>query len=466
MNTDRAYQSVPLPEDLQKLKNYGDFEGAKKLIASLLERKGPQILPAALRQRLEMESRILDLLDHNEYPHDLAAAQAIMAENIRDYSPEELLQLRQAGRADWIFIDGSLRFQRRFFANLIKTSPEYKRRLITPQANDVSAAERAQLEENIALMKKLGGRSADIRRRAPLRIKKEFERIGKPVLVHLPIPGNGRQIKNFTLLQTSPEHTSIAPADAPQRTISFTTVLQPDQTFSVEYSYTNHVDYVDPDPALAKSLLSNQIDAPEIFPLGEDLPHIRFTPYLKLLLEEIAGGETNPLRRARRIYDFITTRVMYSYMREYAALENISEYAAVNLKGDCGVQAILFITLCRMAGIPARWQSGLGVSEYYTGCHDWAEFYVEPWGWMFCDPSYGGSAWRNGAEERWNYYFCNLDIYRMAANSAILADFVPAKKHPRADPVDNQVGEVEYDDRGLPPYGFETKQELLSFTLK
>ena len=37
-------------------------------------------------------------------------------------------------------------------------------------------------------------------------------------------------------------------------------------------------------------------------------------------------------------------------MREYFTISNISEYAATNLKGDCGVQAILFITLCRIAG--------------------------------------------------------------------------------------------------------------------
>ena len=50
-------------------------------------------------------------------------------------------------------------------------------------------------------------------------------------------------------------------------------------------------------------------------------------------------------------------------MREYFTISNISEYAATNLKGDCGVQAILFITLCRIAGIPAKWQSGLYVSH-------------------------------------------------------------------------------------------------------
>ena len=84
------------------------------------------------------------------------------------------------------------------------------------------------------------------------------------------------------------------------------------------------------------------------FDTEEQLPHIRFTPYLSSLLQEIVGGETNPVTKAWKIYEYITTKVMYSFMRPYFTVENISEYAAVNLKGDCGVQAILFITLCRI----------------------------------------------------------------------------------------------------------------------
>ena len=44
--------------------------------------------------------------------------------------------------------------------------------------------------------------------------------------------------------------------------------------------------------------------------------------------------------------------------------------------GDCGVFALLFITLCRIAGIPARWQSGLAVRPGRVGpttgpCSTW-----------------------------------------------------------------------------------------------
>lgn len=43
-------------------------------------------------------------------------------------------------------------------------------------------------------------------------------------------------------------------------------------------------------------------------------------------------------------------------------------------------------------------------------------------------------------KERWNYYFGNLDIFRMPANSEIQKEFMPEKKWLRIDPIDNQRG--------------------------
>ena len=134
--------------------------------------------------------------------------------------------------------------------------------------------------------------------------------------------------------------------------------------------------------------------------LKEQYPHIRFSPYLTSLAREIAGEEKDPLEIARRIYDYITTKVQYSYMKEYSLITDIPQYCARNLRGDCGVQALLFITLCRICGIPAKWQSGLYANPAYVGPHDWAMFYVEPYGWLYADPSFGGSAYASGDEQR------------------------------------------------------------------
>ena len=164
---------------------------------------------------------------------------------------------------------------------------------------------------------------------------------------------------------------------------------------------------------------------------------------------------------ARRIYDYVTKNVQYSYMRNYSLMTCIPEYCAKNLRGDCGVQALLFITLCRIAGVPARWESGLYSNPAYVGAHDWAMFYVEPYGWLYADPSLGGSAYAEGDENRRRFYFGNLDPYRMVANRAFQAPFTVEKKYWRTDPYDNQLGEIETAERGLMYEEFERRKEAL-----
>ncbi|MBO0472582.1 transglutaminase domain-containing protein [Enterococcus ureasiticus] len=451
MYYDLKFMSVPLPEDIIKLKNYGDFKGAEKLIEHLLSNE----LPEALRKRLEIEQDIIRIVGINEYPFYFDEASKMMKETFKEYQEQELTVLKETGKVDWLYIDGKIHFQRRFLMNLIKTQADYEARLIVKEDNEVDRLRKQELTQNVQLMKEQGGRKVKIHLKASIQVKKEYERPGEKVKVYLPLPKDCKQVSDIQILKTTPKATFIAPENEAQRTVYFETILEEDQIFSVEYSYTNQVDYVELDPEKASEL------QPE-FELNEELPHIRFTPYLEQLLAEILSGETNPIKKARKIYDFITTKVNYSFMREYFTIENISEYAAVNLKGDCGVQAILFITLCRMANIPAKWQSGLYVSQYYTGCHDWAQFYVAPYGWVFADLSFGGGARRNGDLDRWNYYFGNLDIFRMPANSEIQKDFNPPKRFLRADPIDNQRGEFEYVNQGLPYAYLEVKQELVS----
>lgn len=440
--------SFPLPEDVCRAKLHGDFHAVRQLIHSWLSRE----IPEALRNRLEVELDLLLVLEKDEFPYTYADALQLMKKSIRDFQEEELRELWKSGAVDWIYINGEIHFYRRFLSNLIKTRPAYAERSITPSPPGSAAL----LNENIRIMKEKGGRSARLRLKASLKVAPEALQEGRKIRVHLPIPQEtAEQVSDLRILKSSPENGIPAPGSAKQRTIFWEVLSQKDQEFSVEYEYTNRLSYVDPDPAQASP------EQPS-FHTEEQLPHIRFTPYLRALLKEIIGEETNPVTKAWKIYSYITTKIMYSFMRPYSTVENISEYAAVNLKGDCGVQAILFITLCRMAGIPAKWQSGLYAEPGDTGMHDWAQFYIAPWGWMYADPSFGGSAYRAGDLERWKYYFGNLDIYRMPANSELQTAFIPPKQHLRADPVDNQCGEAEYPDKGLMTWEIDCDHELIS----
>jgi transglutaminase-like putative cysteine protease len=456
MKDDLELLSVPLPEDVLQAKYVGDFTKTLKIIVGYLQQDIPQIL----RQRLLLEKEVLARLAANEYAFTLEQAQQKMAATFVDYQADELDQLLAANLIDWQYREGIVHLHRRFVANLIKTQPAYANRQKDRRFLANVAKRRAELDENIRLMKEKGERTLKIRMKSSIRVKKEFERLGETVRVHLPLPLETREVSNITLLKTSPELSSLAPADAAQRTIFFETPLTRNQEFSVEYEFTQKITYVELDEQRATSIDPNDFSTE----LSEQLPHIRFTPYLEAILAEIVEDEQNPIKKARAIYEFITKKVRYSFVRDYFTIANLSEYAAVNLKGDCGVQAILFITLCRMTGIPAKWQSGLYVSDSHTGSHDWAQFYVAPYGWVFADPSFGGSAYREGNKEKWQYYFGNLDVYRMPANRAIDVNFTPEKRQLRADPVDNQRGEIEYPDCGLSYAQVVDAQEFLGMT--
>lgn len=195
--------------------------------------------------------------------------------------------------------------------------------------------------------------------------------------------------------------------------------------------------------------------------LSELAPHIIFTPYIRTLAAELSKGCETPLEKARSFYDFITLNFKYTYMPAYFSLEDIPGNCARTFTGDCGVFALLFITLCRCAGIPAQWQSGLAAEPDFIGGHDWVRFYAAPLGWIYADPSYGIGAVRAENEERRRFYFGNLDPYRMVANRAFQAPFTVEKKYWRTDPYDNQLGEIETAERGLRYEEFERRKDVL-----
>lgn len=199
--------------------------------------------------------------------------------------------------------------------------------------------------------------------------------------------------------------------------------------------------------------------------LEEYAPHVVFTDYLKDLVKEIIGEETNPLLKAKLIYNYITTHVTYSYVRAYATLPCIPEYITTGLKGDCGLQALTFITLCRIAGIPATWQAGLYTTPETIGNHDWARFYVAPYGWLYADCSFGGGSYRAKNFERQDFYFGHLDPFRTPCSSKFQGDFVPAKNFLPNDPFDNQNGEMEYVDEAIPGKYIIKETEKIEITL-
>ena len=438
------YLMIDLPEDIKKTMYCGDFNESLRLIDIFLKRNMPQIL----KDRLIFEKDRIRRLKE-DYIYSYEEALELAKNEIRNLTEEEFQYLKDERYIDWIYVDGKVTFHKSFLNNIIKVNTDMKHRFLHPRKDDSKL-----LDEVIDKIIEKGEVKYLIHVKTGLKLKEEHIRKGEKIRVHLPIPQNAQQIKNIRMLNTSHKPKYISREDYPQRTIYFEEILKGNDEFTVEYSYENHIKYNELSPDKVSSHQPG-------FYTEECLPQIRFTPYLVELTDMIAGSEKNPLIKARKIYDYITKNVQYSFVRQYAAITNIPEYAALNLKGDCGVQALLFITLCRIANIPSKWQSGLFINPNFIGCHDWAQFYIEPYGWLFADLSFGGSALRKGSEKRWNFYFGNLDPFRMVANSEFHYGLYPERKFLRHDPYDNQIGEMEYIDRPVYPHEYEVIQEII-----
>lgn len=456
MDINDAFRSlnVGLPEDILRLKLYGDFEEAVRLIDQRLARTD---IPQGLRDCMTVQREMM-LRTPPDYPFSREEALVLVRERIPDFTEGEFDQRVDDGRIGWIYLHGQPRYFARFFETLCKVEPDLARRAgVLPRGSE-SDPKGDRLDRCRRIMEETGRMALRVRIRATVRLKDELFTPGMFLRAHLPLPAVCEQQSGIVIEEVSPSGV-LAPEDAAQRTVCWQGEYPENPEFSVTYSYIHTAKYHDLSLPGSEPLLTDG----ELTPfLAEESPHIVFTPYLRALAQQLTGGVEEPLEKARRIYDFITLHMKYTFMPAYFGLENIAENCARSFTGDCGVFALLFITLCRCAGVPAQWQSGLAAEPDFCGGHDWARFYVPGQGWLYADPSYGISAVRANNEARRRFYFGNLDPYRMVANRAFQAPFTVEKTHWRADPYDNQVGELETADRGLTYGEFVRTKEVLS----
>lgn len=436
--------SYPLPDDVDNARKAGCLSLAELLIDKYLSNS---LVPALLKERLLLEKHNIEQL-RKAFPYTIEEADELLIKAYPgEYTPSSISKYLIDGKFAWIFIDGKMMVEKRVVADASRVLP-----LTIEDHGTKKDLERR--DSNVAFMKEKKTRSARIKVRTSI---KPLTGFGQSARINLPVVRPAHSISDIKFISASAGFSSVDPECILARSARFEKVLEEGDEFFIEYEYTITAHYRDIEET------HTPIDSSKFSEyLSEEEPHILFTPYLKALEKEITKGITSPSEKARAIYNWITTHVSYSYMRPYKTIENIPEFAAANLKGDCGVQALLFITLCRISGIPAKWQSGLYVTEDEASPHDWAEFYLPEYGWCFADCSFGGGGYRGGNTERWHYYFGSDDVYRLPANDACCQK-LEKKEQYAADPTDNQRGEIELDDRALDFDELEWKTDVLSF---
>lgn len=421
-----------LPESIVDCEKQGQFKLAEKKIKVILEKDIPELF----KKRLEYELyRITRIRKNYKYTTEEALKQ--LKSQVNNITDNEFQTLVKEKRLDYLDFEDDRYFERRFADNLCFAEPDYmKRKVLDPDRENAKNLLHNRLNE---LLRGDSPKAYRVKGSITKKLMKTPDKT-KIVKCWLPLPKSDLQQRVMPTIKTSIKDFTVSRNNHPQRTLFTEKEYSNSQemSFSVEFEYniTEIISNVDPQQVSIPKL---NMDAYLI----EQLPHVVFTPYLRYLAEQIKGNETNPYLIAKRIYDWITLHVRYSFMKEYKFYQDLSTYAAINLKGDCGVQALLFITLCRICGVPARWQSGWYANPVSPGNHDWAFFYCEPYGWLPVDCSFGGA--RRDREEYREFYFGNLDAFRMVTTTGFMAPFFPEKKFIRNDPYDNQTGEMETD---------------------
>ncbi len=113
-------------------------------------------------------------------------------------------------------------------------------------------------------------------------------------------------------------------------------------------------------------------------------PFLEQTKAMKDTVAEIVNGLNNPLDKAEKIFSWVRKTMHYVY----PLTKRGAEEAFISRSGDCGQYSALFISLCRIAGIPASQKSGFHFTTENKGSHVWSEIYLPPYGWIPVDATH------------------------------------------------------------------------------
>ncbi|TKS53621.1 transglutaminase domain-containing protein [Luteimonas yindakuii] len=443
----------PAPPGVHALVERGDFTAAENRIATLL---ATEALSPEERRGLEFQRERMRRI-RLDFGLDEAAARAAVRRQVPDLRDAEFDAWSSEGLLESMRIDGQTRYFNRSVSNMFRLHPAVAARR-APPVRPFRSGPYEQLHPHhreVVEAARASGATSVVPRRVrvtqSLTVKPDAVPAGETVRAWIPYPREiGGQQEGLRLVASAPSVHRIAPADTLQRTVYMEqpAVAGEPTHFSATYELTVHARRFDIDPARVE-----RIDAaadPALAPhVAERAPHIVFSPAMRAFSDRVVGDETNPYRIAQKLFAAVDD-IPWGGAREYSTIDNLGEHALHAGHADCGQVTLLLMTLLRMNGIPARWQSGWVYSEdaeRHDTMHDWGWLYLAPYGWVPMDVTTGQLASEDD-DLRW-FYLGGLDAYRIAFNDDFGRAFVPAKTHFRSETVDSQRGEAEWSGGNL-----------------
>lgn len=106
-------------------------------------------------------------------------------------------------------------------------------------------------------------------------------------------------------------------------------------------------------------------------------------------VKKALGNEDNPYWMARKLYQYLFDKMYYEMVGGWNTAPTVLERG----NGSCSEYSFVFISLCRAAGIPARYAGSVVMrgddASMDDVFHRWAEIYLPNYGWIPVDASAG-----------------------------------------------------------------------------
>jgi hypothetical protein len=431
--------------DLNELILKGEFTKAKKMIDEKIH-SGTLGYPEIFELEFEKERLERIKLDFNKSSNDVLKF-------INKYYPElkekDLIKWEEDGSLEYKIIDGKKWYFSRAASNLFRINKEAKK-----QKELIEGYKKDQLDvfledyitqvlEESANSQETFVKPVTFKLNYTVTVEANAVPDGEIIKCWLPYPREGHQRQvDVKFIAANVDEYIIASNDNQQRTIYLQKKAEKDQptVFNIVVEVTNFNESNLILPELLKPY-NTQSGLYKTF-TSERIPHIAFTEKIKKLSENIVGDEKNPYMAAKKIFTWISENIPWAGAREYSTIENISDYCLTRKHGDCGIKTLLFMTLCRYNGIPAKWQSGWMLHPGEVNLHDWCEIYFEGYGWVPVDQSFG--LIDSKYEDEKYFYLGSVDAYHLIINDDYSSTLFPAKLFPRSETVDFQRGELEW----------------------
>lgn len=401
---------------------------------------------------------------NRDFPYSVAEATEMIRADFPDLTDAQISEFIAKKYLETKEIDGQLRVFRKGPRNLKLLNPQMNGG-VTSRGATAKPARISYVDSVLNYYRGTNplGAAHRVRYRFSITVAWHEALAGDTIRVWMPLPHESARQSDVKIINATPARYIVSDSSrSVHHTIYFEQPVRQGEPTRFEYEgeFITRGQYFSPDfiranirPYNTDSELYRRYTAAE-------KPHM---PRMAELARSIVGNETDPYRCSELVYDYIINHYLWAGAREYSTIECIPEYVVSEGHGDCGQVALLYISLMRSLGIPARWESGWMLHPGEKNYHDWAEVFFEGVGWVPVDVSFG--RYSNSADpEVQHFYSTGIDAHRFASNLGVCGELYPAKRFVRSETVDLQPGEVECSRGNLFYPAWDQSLELIEIT--